>query len=161
MQGWYLLLLTFLLTDFSRPVSPEDDVIQRAYSDLFLGQNLLFSPLPSSQPALFGTGTNIALVTLAMMGRLANLLILLEDKHMEKHSLELSSVCALDKGRSSDLLSVWWHQNHNSHKEQDGENMLSLLHTLCPPGVVEMLLTLAGDVEQNPGPPKRQGQLYI
>ena len=38
--------------------------------------------------------------------------------------------------------------------------MLPPYRTLCPPGVAEMLLIMAGDVEQNPGPPKRNGQLY-
>ena len=152
------LLLTLLLMDFSRPVTPQVDIIKRAYSDLFLGQNLLFSPLPPSLPIFCGAGTNMALVTLVMMGTLADLLILLEDKYMVKCSFQLSSNSALDQGRTSDLLHDQ-HTTYNTFKEQDGK-MLSPLHTLCPPGVVEMLLTMAGDVEPNPGPPKKHGQLY-
>ena len=153
------LLLTLLLMDFSRPVTPQVDIIKRAYGDLFLGQNLLFSPLPLSLPVFCGAGTNIALVTLAMMGTLANLLILLEDKYMVKCLSQLSSNSALDQGRTSDLFSDQQSQTHNSCKGQDGK-MLPPYRTLCPPGVGEMLLIMAGDVEQNPGPPKRNGQLY-
>ena len=150
------LLLTLLLMDFSRPVTPQVDIIKRAYGDLFLGQNLLFSPLPPSLHVFCGGGTNIALVTLAMMGTLANLLLLLEDKYMVKCS---SSNSALDQGRTSDLFSDQQSQTYNSWKGQDGK-MSPPYRTLCPPGVAEMLLIMAGDVEQNPGPPKRNGQLY-
>ena len=160
---WCLLLLTFLLADFRGPVSPQDDIINQAYSDLYPGQNLLFSPLPPTPPTLCGAGTNIALVTLAMMGTLATFLTLLQDKHKVECPSRLPPVSALDQERASDLLPVQQTQTHISPCEGQGrKKRLSLLLTLIPLGVIGMLLIVAGDVEQNPGPGhKSHGQLQI
>ena len=159
---WCCLLLTFLLADFRGPVSPQEDVIRRAYSNLlYPGQNLLFSPLPPAPPTLCGAETNIALVTLVIMGTLATLLTLLQDKCKPKDPSPVSALDQLQE-RASDMLPAQQPQTHTSSCEGQNKNQrLSLLLTLIPLGVVGMLLIMAGDVEQNPGPgpPKTHGQL--
>lgn len=146
-------LLTFLLADFGVPLSPQDDIINKAYvSDLFPGQNLLFSPLSPTTPALSGAGASMALAILTMMGILARCL----DRKCGKNDVQTPVVQSeLDQMGTRKELSDLSQQPHEHVKFKQGKK--SLMLNLYPQGVVGMLLIKAGDVEQNPGPPKRQG----
>ena len=146
-------LLTFLLADFGVPVSPQDDIINKAYlSDLFPDQNLLFSPLSPTLPALSGAGASMGLAILTMMSVLARFL----DCKWGKNDVQTSIVSKLDQmGTRKGVLSGPVQQPHEHTIFKQGKK--SLMLNLYSQGVVGMLLIKAGDVEQNPGPPRRQG----
>ena len=159
------LLLAFLLADLRRPFSPQDDIINRVYSDLlYPGQmNLLFSPLPPISPALCGAGAKRALLIIIIMSALAVPLIYLDNKYRLRFKYRSSVSDTVRKRASKRPRDLFPTQRplHTSCDQQDAKKGLPLLLTLCPLGVVGMLLIMAGDVEQNPGPLTRQGLFSI
>ena len=147
----HLLLLTLLLADLRGPVSPWDGRIDYnfAYPGGRGGLNLLCSPLPPSPPAL--RGANLALITLTLMGILS---LPLRYRYMvEKKCVHQSKWPSPVTDREGIPPGV---KPQTCVGGGGGKKGLSLLLVLCAVGVVGMLLIMSGDVEQNPGPPKRQ-----
>ena len=147
----HLLLLTFLLADLRGPAPPWDG--ETGYNLVYPaggGLNLLCSPLPPSPPRL--CGAHLALVTLTLMGILSlPLRYMVEGKcgHQSKWPLPPTPV--------TDQEGIPPGVRPQACVRGVGKKGLSILLIICAVGVVGMLLIMAGDVEQNPGPPKRQG----
>ena len=135
------MLLVLLLADFGQPLSPQESIIDVAYSDVVyrcptqLYFNLLCCPLSPFQPTFDGVGANMALILLFVMGALAIPLVAVERK-CSPHCRAAIDVVYDTMASFPPLL----------------KKGLSLLLILYAARVVGMLLIMSGDVEQNPGP---------
>ena len=141
MRAHDIVLLVLLLADFGQPLSPQESVIDVAYSDAVyrcptqLYFNLLCCPLSPFQPTLDGVGANLALILLFVMGALAIPLAAVERK-CSPHYRAAIDLAYHSMASFPPLL----------------KKGLSLLLILYADRVVGMLLIMSGDVEQNPGP---------